>query len=480
MRRRRWRTVVATTAALSMITATVALADSVEGDVVSGSESLIAVAGTDVDVTVELYLTSQGPATTGSNSNRATVVTWSDSFLSGTGCAGLVIDYEPELDMGSDWRSVGQNVDSRTLGKSTEVSISGAAGQADTSCTIRFTGSDATNNIGAGSNARTDVTLSFVAPPLPSNVAPVIDNFDGPESVEESSEAEREYTFSFTDSDEEDVWTFADGYPTCGAEGELVDDSEVIEQDEQTGSFSCKFDDGPAESTVAVKISDGTDDSNAKELEVEVLNVAPKATLTRVGPANVLIGATVTYTASATDPSSADTEAGFTWSFNEGAFVEASQLQQTYSSCGVYAEKVQAKDKNDGVSDPVSAGVNVYDGGWHGAIKPAMRNMVQKGRVVPVQIRVGCEGERLLGLTPKIQLIAGDLDPDTEPNDEAVLIATSVSGADTTGEMRPTDDGYIYNLQIPNNATAGQKFTVRVRPWGSDGAALTALLEIRR
>jgi hypothetical protein len=46
--------------------------------------------------------------------------------------------------------------------------------------------------------------------------------------------------------------------------------------------------------------------------------------------------------------------------------------------------------------------------------------------------------------------------------------------------MRPTDDGYIYNLQIPSDASQGQQYTIRVRPWGSDGAALMAVLEIRK
>jgi hypothetical protein len=480
---RRYKVLAASTVGL-MLLATAAIADQAEGDFAAGGTSADVVEGEAISLDASLFIVRAGIA--------AKTVTWTGPTFSGV-CAGIAATPSPAgFEMPVAWASASADTLSRVFDplKQSPVSIHGVAGAAGSDCKITYTGS-ATGFSTAGQpmppGQRTvTFTVNFVGPTAPPNTPPVVDALTGPAIVDESGTEAREYTFSFTDPDE-DEWTFADGYPKCGDHGLVVGNSAEIDQETKAGSFSCIFDDGLAEetlSTVAVLISDGTDDSEQKTLEVEVLNVAPTATLTRVGPANVFTGATVTYNASATDPSATDTETGFTWSFNGGEFSEAasatSQLQQTYNSCEAYVEEVEAKDKDGGVSDPASVGVSVYDGGWHGAIKPAMRNMVQKGRVVPVQIRVGCEGERLTGLTPKIQLIAGDLDPGTEPNDEAVLIATSVSGADTTGEMRPTDDGYIYNLQIPNNATAGQKFTVRVRPWGSDGAALTALLEIRR
>jgi hypothetical protein len=39
--------------------------------------------------------------------------------------------------------------------------------------------------------------------------------------------------------------------------------------------------------------------------------------------------------------------------------------------------------------------------------------------------------------------------------------------ADTTETMRQVDGGYIYNLQVPSNATANQEFTIRVDPFGA-------------
>ena len=247
-----------------------------------------------------------------------------------------------------------------------------------------------------------------------------------------------------------------------------------------TWSWSHTPDDGPSNSqVVTITADDGTETATAT-FDLIVDNVAPTASLS-ANPGNVFTGTTVTYNALATDPSSADTTTGFTWSFDDGATWTANaQLQRAYTTCGLKTESVVAQDKDGGISDPASAGVSVYDGGWHGAIKPAMRNLVQAGRVVPVQIQVSCDGVSISGLTPAIQLLNGEFDPGTDPGDEAVLAPTSVSAADTTGFMRPTADGYIYNLQIPSNASKGQFFTIRVRPWGSSGAVLQALIEIRK
>lgn len=325
-------------------------------------------------------------------------------------------------------------------------------------------------------------TVTIVAPQV-ANTAPQVAFTDGPIQVDESSTAERVYMFSITDPDD-DTWTFAAGSPSCGADGDLVTagaNAPSIDQDAQTGSFACIFDDGPASSTVSVQVSDGTVDSNTATRDVTVENVPPTATLTRVGPANVFVGATVTFNGGATDPSSADTAAGFDWSFDSGdTWGSSSTLARTYGSCGAKVESVLARDKDGGVSDPATASVNVFDGGFHGAIRPAVRNMVQAGRVVPVQIRISCDGVDVTDLAPSIRLFRGDFDPGTDPASEAEVVATSVSAADTTGVMRSVDGGYIYNLLIPSNAKRGDYFTVRVHPWSGDGAMLNAVLEIRR
>lgn len=338
-------------------------------------------------------------------------------------------------------------------------------------------------NVGGIDTAAAAFRLVVTDSSAPANTAPSVDFTGGPTTVEESSIAEHTYTFSITDPDVGDSWTFADGYPTCGTAGGLVQDSQDI--DAATGSFKCTFDDGPASSTVAVKVVDAAGAaSDPAARSVTVTNVAPTATLSRGGPANVFAGTTVTYNASATDPSAADTNEGFTWSFNEGGWTSpptaTAQLQQTYTTCGLKTESVEAQDKDGGTSAPAIAGVSVHDGGFHGAIKPAVRNMVQKGRVVPVQILVSCDGVHLADLNPTIQLLKGEFDPATEPDSDAVLVATSVSAADSSGVMRWTGESYMYNLQVPKDGVAGQHYTIRVRPWGADGAVLQSVIEIRR
>jgi hypothetical protein len=116
---------------------------------------------------------------------------------------------------------------------------------------------------------------------------------------------------------------------------------------------------------------------------------------------------------------------------------------------------------------------------WHGAVKPAMRNQVQAGRVVPVQIQVTCDGAPVTGLTPSIRLVTGDQDPEANFDSPTSTMAT-VSSADTGGIMRASSSGYIYNLQLPSIARAGDLFTIAVRHDGTSHAQINALVQIRK
>jgi hypothetical protein len=122
--------------------------------------------------------------------------------------------------------------------------------------------------------------------------------------------------------------------------------------------------------------------------------------------------------------------------------------------------------------------VSVYSVDYLSPLTPGAYNLVQKGRVVPVKVSIGCGGF-VSGLSPKIQLLSGDIDPDTgQGDDSAVVTTTSVSGADTTGIMREADGHYIYNLLVPNG-TAGTKYTIRVNLGGGAGGAYV-VLQIRK
>ena len=105
-------------------------------------------------------------------------------------------------------------------------------------------------------------------------------------------------------------------------------------------------------------------------------------------------------------------------------------------------------------------------------------NLVQKGKVVPVKLTVECNGVKQTGLAPAIQLLKGDHSTATETAVDEIE-TVSVAAADTSGVMRPADGGYIYNLQIPSDATAiaGAKYTVKVTV---NGASEYVVLEIRK
>lgn len=238
--------------------------------------------------------------------------------------------------------------------------------------------------------------------------------------------------------------------------------------------------------SVTVKASDGEHADATETLNWSADNVPPTVTSLTPSASATLVGSSVTFTGTATDPSSADTAAGFGWAFDSGAgfgpFGPSSQTSVAFSACGTKTIQAQARDKDGGVSEPrTSDPVSVYNGSVLPPLAAGAYNAVQKGQVVPVKITVGCNGF-LSGLRPAISLRAGDYDPSVDPSDPTYTVPTSVSASDTSGVMREVtgDSLYIYNLAVPANATAGQLFTVLVRPFGGSSPALVAVLKVRK
>jgi hypothetical protein len=85
----------------------------------------------------------------------------------------------------------------------------------------------------------------------------------------------------------------------------------------------------------------------------------------------------------------------------------------------------------------------------------AGENPVRSKQTVPVHLVIGCGGVTAGNLAPTIEVV----------------------GSGIAGVMRPVDDGYLYNLRVPE-APAGTLLTVRVHPFG-DGSAIDALLRVR-
>ena len=137
---------------------------------------------------------------------------------------------------------------------------------------------------------------------------------------------------------------------------------------------------GPATFQVKVRVDDGHGhavDSPATTLTFN--NAPPTATIT--GPASGTKGTALTFTLGATDPSTGDQTAGFTWMIDwdgDGTFLPADNVTgtstktatHTYTKAGSYTIRVKAVDRDGGESPIVEkivtiAGVDLVDGSLH-------------------------------------------------------------------------------------------------------------------
>ena len=236
--------------------------------------------------------------------------------------------------------------------------------------------------------------------------------------------------------------------------------------------------------TVTVTATDDDGGVGSDTILVTVTNVAPTVTgITAVSAA--ITGAPVTVTGAATDPSPVDTAAGlqWRWSVDGGAFTAFgtpgnNQFTTSFSSCAAHTVTGQARDKDGGVSNTVSATISAITARFTPPLEAGEVNFVKGGRVLPVHVTVTCGAAATTGLQPRIQLLLGDAAPGNEtPGDEVPTI--SASAADHTGTMRPTGDSYIYNLQIPDTGKQEVKYTIRVRPLGDAEPAAAIYIVIR-
>ena len=137
-------------------------------------------------------------------------------------------------------------------------------------------------------------------------------------------------------------WNFGDGTTGTGA------------------SPSHTYADGPHTYTAALTVQDSAGHSATASVVATVVNVAPTAT--ESGPTSGTAGTALSFTASATDPSTVDTAAGFTynWNFGDGSHGHAaSSPSHTYTSAGTYTVSVTATDKDGGVSTPATSAITI-------------------------------------------------------------------------------------------------------------------------
>jgi hypothetical protein len=317
------------------------------------------------------------------------------------------------------------------------------------------------------------IDLPAGAAPPPDNQPPTADA-GGPYEVNEGSSTN---PLDGTGSDPENrSLTYA---------WDLDNDGDYDDSTDENPNFDASDLDGPSTHTVAVQV---TDDKGAKATdtaEVIVNNVEPTIQSISASVSQILTGRSVLFDASTTDPSTADTNAGFTYAWLVDGVANSftgNPLGQKFLDCGDHSVSATATDKDGGVSASVTSDVvSVYEAHFQPPLDEGVYNTVQKGRVVPVKISIGCDGQNLTDLSPAIQLLKGDAADGTVTDADAIETLSS-SAADTTGFMRAVDDGYIYNLQVPDNAVAGDLFTIRVRPLGDSNtsASMYVVLKIRK
>jgi hypothetical protein len=208
-----------------------------------------------------------------------------------------------------------------------------------------------------GTAATQTVTVNNVAPTVTLSAANVL-------SVPEGQT--RTYSYTISDPGVDTVSSVA---VSCGANGTQIG---TETHTNTTGSFDCKFPDGPASSIVSASAtdSDGATGTAATQT-VNVSNVAPTVSLT--GATNVSEGSTHTYTFTVTDPGVdtftvdtgfPDCDAGAT---NNGTLVGGSlsvnagggSFQCTFSDGPTTANVKISVTDSDGGTDTASQSVDV-------------------------------------------------------------------------------------------------------------------------
>src|SRR5205823_5197235 len=122
-------------------------------------------------------------------------------------------------------------------------------------------------------------------------------------------------------------------------------------------STTCTYPDGPSDHTVKARIIDKDGGFSEYTTSVHVNNVAPIATLSNNGPVNEGSAATVTFSAQS-DPSSADTAAGFRYDYhcdgsifgpaNYATASTSATAQCTFNNQGTYTVRARIIDKDNG------------------------------------------------------------------------------------------------------------------------------------
>jgi len=228
------------------------------------------------------------------------------------------------------------------------VTYAGAGTSASTSCTFNDNGSYTVSGaIIDKDGGRFDTTTTVTV----NNVAPTA-TFPATRTVAEGSPSSYAFTSPSDPSSADTSAGFHYAYSCTGASLATA----TYAGSGTATSVSCTFDDGPASPTVRARIIDKDGGFTEYTTAVTVTNVAPSATFN--APASVNEGSNISLSlTSPSDPSAADTTAGFTYAFDcgtgsgYGAFSGTSTASCSTNDNGSRSVGGKIKDKDGGVSE---------------------------------------------------------------------------------------------------------------------------------
>jgi hypothetical protein len=316
------------------------------------------------------------------------------------------------------------------------------------------------------------------------NVAPQVSFTSAPSSADEGQT--KTYNYSVNDPGA-DTYSVDGGYPSCGTGQELVSGSPSLSgsSGSQTGTFQCKFPDGPASPTVGISLTDSDGASGSASQAVTVSNVAPTissplslsgATGTAcVGGTSVGLAFSVSDPAGANDTVSGSIDWGDTQTAafgpSPGSVTGTSVSTSHPYSAGNYTIRVNAGDEDGGNATQRTGAVSLEYA--TGAILPPFNpdgsSIFKYGSTIPVKVQVtDCNATPVGGLSPSV--VVRLIDSSTPPNEINETSVSSTSAADTGTQMRwdPTSQQYIYNLASKSLSDGTARYRIYVGSSTSD------------
>jgi hypothetical protein len=205
-----------------------------------------------------------------------------------------------------------------------------------------------------------DTHTVTVAQPGPTAVA------GGPYTVAEGGTVQLDATGSSDPNQAANTLTYTWDFNGDGVFGET---GAAASNGDETGAkptFNAGTLDGPQAYTVHLRVTDSGGLSDSTTATINITNTPPTAAAI-TGPANRNLNQSGTFGFGASDPSAADTTAGFTYNINWGDGSPITSFHDTtstsanhaYANIGVYTISYTATDKDSGVSTAVTRQVTV-------------------------------------------------------------------------------------------------------------------------